>query len=428
MTAGGIPLGEEDRAILDLECATVVGHTCHVAVLGPGPVDAPAIRDRIRARLAGAPELRYRLGGPPEHPEWVPVEAVDLSAHVLERRGDPLDEAALADFVADRFCQRLDRARPLWAIDVVPLADGGTALAWRVHHALADGTTFVRLARTVLFDEERTAHEPTPAPTPAAIAEDHTRRREQLRGFLRREFAAQTHRSPFDGPIGTRRAVAFADASVSGLHAAAHGVGATLNDAVLAVVAGGLRRWLEDHGAGVHELRGRVPVSLHHGGGGSLNRDSWFTLALPLDVADPLERLRAVHRATAVRKDAHDAERMDALVHRLAAASPALHRIVSALQASAREFAVSISDVVGSRGPASVLGRPVRSMRPVVEIGARHALRVGAMSTGDTLAFGVCVDPGVVEDVDRLAGRLGQEAARLVAASAVRAGGAGGPV
>ncbi len=418
MTADdGIPLSEEDCAILALECATVVGHTCHVVVLGPGPVDAPAIRERIRARLDVAPELRYRLGGPPEHPEWVPATAIDLSAHVLERPGEPLDEPALQTFVADRFCEHLDRTRPLWAIDVVPLADGGTALAWRVHHALADGTTFVRLARTVLFDDEPTAHEPTPAPTPAAIAEDHARRHEHLRGFLRREFTAQARRSPFDGTIGTRRAVAFADASVSRLHAAAHVAGGTLNDAVLAVVAGALRRWLEHHGAGVHDLRGRVPVSLHHGGAGALNRDSWFTLALPVDVADPLERVRAVHRGTAARKDGHDAERLDALVRRLAAASPALHRVVAAVQASAREFTVSVSNVIGSRGPVTVLGRPVRSVRPVVEIGPRHALRVGAMSTGDTLAFGMCVDPGIVADVDRLVAGLGQEVAALIAAA-----------
>ena len=418
MTAGGpVPLSEEDCEILALECATVVGHTCHVVVLGPGPVDAPAIRQRIAARLDVAPELRYRLGGPPEHPVWVPAEDVDLSAHVVERSGGPLDGAALATFVADRFCEHLDRTRPLWAIDVVPLVDGGTALAWRVHHALADGTTFVRLARTVLFDEERAGHQPAPAPTPAAIARDHARRHAHLRGFLRREFAAQAHRSPFDGPIGTRRAVAFADASVSGLHAAAHVAGGTLNDAVLAVVAGALRRWLEYHGAEVHDLRGRVPVSLHHGDAGALNRDSWFTLALPLDVADPLDRLRAVHRATAARKDAHDAERLDVLMRRLAGASPALHRVAAALQGSAREFTVSISNVVGSRGPVTVLDRPVRSVRPVVEIGPGHALRVGAMSTGDALAFGMCVDPTVVDDVDRLVDGLGQEVALLTAAA-----------
>ncbi len=84
---------------------------------------------------------------------------------------------------------------------------------------------------------------------------------------------------------------------------------------------------------------------------------------------------------------------------------------------SAREFTVSISNVVGSRGPVTVLDRPVRSVRPVVEIGPGHALRVGAMSTGDALAFGMCVDPTIVDDVDRLVDGLGQEVALLTAAA-----------
>lgn len=124
-----------------------------------------------------------------------------------------------------------------------------------------------------------------------------------------------------------------------------------------------------------------------------------------------------MHRATAARKDAHDAERLDVLMRRLAAASPTLHRVAAALQASAREFAVSISNVAGSRGPVTVLDRPVRSVRPVVEIGPGHALRVGAMSTGDALAFGMCVDPKIVDDVDRLVDGLAQEVALLTAAA-----------
>ncbi len=421
-----VPLTEEDREILALECATVVGHTCHVVVLGPDPVGAEAVRMRIGERLGAAPELHYRLGGTAERPEWEPVEVVDLSAHVVEPVAEPLDEAGLRVLVADRFAEHLDRTRPLWAIDVVRLAGGGTALVWRVHHALADGTTVVRLLRTVLCDVEQDAAGPArpPAPSRSAIAADHARRRAHLAGFVRREFAVQTHRSPFAGPIGTRRTVAFADTSLPELHDAARSVGGTLNDAVLAVLGGALRRWLEHHGGAMRELRVRVPVSLHHEGADVLNRDSYFSLALPLHVADPVERLRTVHRETTARKDGRDAERMDVLVHELPTVSASLRRLVAAVQASSREFAVCVSNVPGPREPVSVLGRPVRSVRPVAEIGTRHALRVCAMSSTDSLAFGMCADPTIVEDVDRLMGGLDDEVALLIAAAA-RSSGAG---
>ncbi len=427
MTAGGdggtIALSEEDRAILGLESPTIVGHVCNVILLGPGPVDAEAVRDRVQARLDAAPELRYRLGSTAGRPVWVPADHVDLSAHVVDRSGPPLDEIALRTVVAARFREHLDRTRPLWAIDVVRLADGGTALLWRLHHAVADGTTFLRLLRTALLDPQEPDVESggTASPPPRnVIVRDHARRRAQLMGFLAREFAVQAHPSPFGGVIGSQREVAFVDTGLPELHAAARAAGATLNDAVLAVLAGALRRWLLHHRAPVGRLRVRVPVSLHHDGADALNRDSYFSLPLPLHILDPVERLRAVHCATTTRKDAHDAERMYHLVHGLPGRSPQLRRVVSAVQASSREFAVSVSNVAVPRWPVAVLGREVRSIRPVVEIGRRHALRVSACSTGDTLAFGLCVDPGVVADVGVIGTGLEQEIALLVDVTRVR--------
>ena len=424
---GAVPLAAEDRAILALECATVVGHVCHVVVVAPDAtgtamLDAAAVRERFRSRLDAVPELRYRLGGTAERPVWVPGDDVDLSAHILDAPEGPTDDLGLRAVVADRFSHHLDRSRPLWAIDVVPLTDGTTALVWRLHHALADGTTAVRLAETALFDEQptRPGHEPATGPSVSpvpVITRDHVRRRAHLLGFLRREFALDTARSPFDGVIGTRRAVAFVDTCFSGLHAAARAAGATVNDAVLSVFAGALRRWLEHHGGVATDLRVRVPVSLHQQGPDALNRDSSFSLSLPLHIGDPVERVRAVHRATEDRKTAEDAVRLDALLHELSGVAPSLQRLVTRAQASPRAFAVSISNVVGPRSPVAVCGRAVRSIRPIAEIGQRHALRLGAMSMADELAFGVCADPTIVEDVDLLMDGLAREITELIAAS-----------
>src|SRR6202012_4420811 len=102
-------------------------------------------------------------------------------------------------------------------------------------------------------------------------------------GYLTREFKRSRGRSPFDGQIGAGRAVAFASIPLAPVRRAAKAIdGATLNDAVLSVVAGALRHWLEVHHGRVDTLRVKVPVSLHHEGDTAGNRDSSFSLGLPL--------------------------------------------------------------------------------------------------------------------------------------------------
>jgi hypothetical protein len=416
-----VPLSDEDRAILDLECATVVGHVLHIVLLDGPPLGAAALRERIAARLPAAPELRYRLAGSPDRPVWVPDAGLDLAAHVADAPEAPYGPAPLRALVAERFAQRLDRARPLWAIDVAPLADGGTALLWRLHHALADGATVTRLARTVVYDEGpaddvgRPATGPAVSP-PAAIHADHVRRRAHLMAAIGREFAMGPAHSPFDGTISTRRDVDFLDTDLPSVHAAARSAGATVNDAVLTVLAGGLRRWIDHHAGSVTDLRVRVPVSLPREGAASGNRDSAFDLPLPVHLVDPLERLRAVHELTSRRKEAADAQQIDALLHRLSEVSPSLRRVADRLRATARAFTVSVSNVPGPRMPVAVLDRRVRTMWPLAEIGFHHALRVTAGSTADVLSFGLCVDPGLVPGVDVLADGLRAEADLLVRA------------
>ncbi|MEJ2860446.1 wax ester/triacylglycerol synthase domain-containing protein [Actinomycetospora flava] len=409
-----MPLSDEDRAILDLECPTVVGHVLHAAMLVGAPVTAAELRERIAARLPGAPELRYRLTELPGGPAWVPDADLDLTRHVVDAPDGPYDDAALRALIAARFARHLDRSRPLWAIDVAPLAGGGTALLWRVHHALADGATMTRLSHTVLYDEA------PPAAAPTVLREDHERRRAHLMGVISREFTVGPGRSPFDGAISTRRDVAFVDTDLPALHATARSAGATVNDAFLAVLAGGLRRWVDHHAGTVTDLRVRVPVSLPREDPSAGNRDSAFDLPLPMHVTDPVERLRAVHELTTCRKDARDAALLDDLLHRLAEVSPPLRRVCDRLRASARAFTVSVSNVPGPRTPVAVLGRRVRATWPLAEIGFHHALRVTAASMVDVLSFGVCVDPGLVPDVDVMADGLRAEADLLVAACQVR--------
>ena len=396
-----IPLGAEDRVILDLECRTIAGHTCKIVRLAPDgaqPFDIARLRERAAERIELVPALTRRLGGTAHSPGWVPDEDFDISTHVVAAPVDgPVDPPALLALIARLFEQRLDRARPLWRIDTVALSDGASALIWRIHHSLADGTAAGRYARALLWDDGPEAGM-SPAQAHAAHAADEARRRAHLAGFLRREYARGECRSPFDGTIGTRREVAFAVVPLAALHEAAKRLdGATVNDAVLTIVAGAVGRW----------------VRQRHG-----DLDSFFSAGLPLNEPDPVARLRATHAATNERKRDRDAQYHEHLLHELSGVPP-LEHFVTRMERNPRRFALSVSNVPGPREPVSVLGASVAHLHSIAEIGERHALRVSATSLAGLLCFGLCSDPHLVDELHLMAEGIEAEARELFAAAGV---------
>ena len=424
-----VPLTGEDRAILALEDARLVGHTATVVHLPGGAPDLRQLRDAVARRLPDAPRLTWRLGGTAEEPVWRSSE-VDVAAHVraVDAAG-PLEGVGLRTALVRLFREHLDRDRPLWRMDLVgPLAGGGVVLVWRVHHALADGGTVMRLAEDVLWDVPPDVGGPGghgPA-APGSGTPGGNVRRSSLAGVLTGELVPGLRRSPFDAEVGREREVALAVAPMSALHEAARRLaGATVNDAVLAVVAGALRRWLEHRHGPIHGLRVKVPVTLHHDGDQAGNRDSFFRVNLPVDEPDPVVRLAAVRRETAQRKARHDAQELDELADRMARFSPRLANWSQRLQRCGRSFALSVSNVRGPDRAVTVLGAPVGAVQPLVEVAQHHALRVAVLSVADRLGFGLVADPTVVGDLDVLAAAVDQEATELRHAD--REGGAGGP-
>ncbi|MGY1690730.1 wax ester/triacylglycerol synthase domain-containing protein [Geodermatophilus sp. SYSU D01105] len=423
-----VPLTAEDRAILALESPSLVGHTCTVVRLPAGAPTLEELRDAVTRRLPDAPRLTWRLAGTAAEPVWAPDEAVDVAAHVGAVVADgPLDPAGLRGEVARLFVQHLDRRRPLWRMDLVgPLAGGGAALVWRVHHALADGTTAMRLASAVLWD-------PPPAPAaggaaPGAVPPRDDPPAHHRAAVLTGEVLPGLRRSPFDARVGPDREVAFADVPLSALHDAARRLaGATVNDAVLAVVAGALRRWLEHRHGPLRDLRVKVPVTLHAEGDSVGNRDSYFRVDLPVDESDPGARLAAVRTETALRKAHADAQELDELVSRTARISPRLADWSQRLLRSGRAFALNVSNVRGPEGEVSVLGARVDTVHALAEVAQHHALRVAVLSAAGRLCFGLVADPAVVGDLDVLAGALEREAAELVKAGTAAGGPAPGP-
>jgi diacylglycerol O-acyltransferase / wax synthase len=429
---GARRLSPEGQRILELENGTVAGHTCKVIELD-GPLDIGRLRASIAERLPRAPKLSMRLTEVDGAPWWVPDPQLDIAAQVVESGGPAAaDEAGFRATVSSIFAQHLDRSRPLWRIDLIPGTPwGGTALVWRIHHALADGLTAMRMADGALWDEEPApAGGSAPRVPPGRVApttgNGSVAQHQRFAGLLAaaREAPQPWLRSPFDGHIDGRRAVAFTTAELRDLRQVARATaGATVNDAVLAVVAGGLRRWLEAHHGHLDAVRVKVPVSLHtpplapdDAGSQPGNRDSFFCLDLPLGSADPLDRLAAIRRATRVRKQGHDAQHLDALMRGLAR-TPRLSRFADRILAHPRSFALNVSNVPGPRRPIRVLGVPVRALYSLAEIGEHHVLRVAVVSLAGGLNFGLVADPTLLEDVDQLAADMQAEAAALIACS-----------
>jgi WS/DGAT/MGAT family acyltransferase len=237
-----------------------------------------------------------------------------------------------------------------------------------------------------------------------------------LAGFLEREFRRDRGPSPFDGQIGAQRSVAFATVPLDPLrHSARSLAGATVNDAVLACVAGGLRRWMAEGGnEPLQDLRVKVPVSMHDATDTLGNRDSFFYLGLPLGEPDPARRLRLIREESAIRKTEHDAQEMDRALAALSRVSTRLRQVCDRFLMDPREFAVNVSNVPGPRRPVSVVGQPVQSIHDLADIAERHALRVAAVSYAGQLGFGLCADAALIQDLPGLADAIEAEAADLI--------------
>jgi WS/DGAT/MGAT family acyltransferase len=443
-------LSPDDAAILALESSAVTGHTCKVLVLEPGNEGAPSLerlRRHVDGRLGRTPRARRRVERTPLRlapPVWVDDPDFDIDMHVTARPA--LDGESLPDVVADLISQRLDHSRPLWHMDLVePLEDGSAAIVWRIHHAMADGMTCLKLGEQMLWDSESTrVEDPGPPWLPerppswgrlltGALADRaaetgsgligagrslaHPRRllgsaqrASELPAALRRELRPLPGHSPLGSHISADREVAFVAFPLERLLAAEHskrehlGHHVTINDLLLCAVAAGVREWLDDEGLPIDPMRVKVPVSLHRPGEGAkvANRDSFLFLDLPCDDGDPDARLARITAEAETAKDHHDADALYSFFHGLSHLGP-LGKAGVRLASSPREFSLAVSNVPGPREPIYALGHRVRSTYSIAEPSDRHALRVSALSCAGTMGIGLCTDPTHLHDLDRLA-------------------------
>jgi diacylglycerol O-acyltransferase / wax synthase len=413
-------LSPDDARILGLESSAIAGHTLKLVTLEAAgePLDLEALRGSVDARLPVGSHGRERVELDDDGARWVPDEDFDVEAHVRRRETTgELDEPALWAVAAELMAERLDHRRPLWAFDVVgPLADGREAIVARIHHAMADGISCMRFLDEVLWDQvDAPAPSRAAAPRPAGNRPAHELR--HLPGAVVRELGHRVKDSILDRPIGAARELAFTAAPLGRLHAigASRQEHATVNDVLLAGVAGGLRTWMQAAGERLGRLRAQVPVSLHHRDEAAdelSNRDSFLNVDLPLAEPDPLARLDRISAETRARKRLGDAEELYDLFHALGRCGP-LERAVERLAAGPHEFSLSISNVPGPRSPRAIAGRPVQRLCSVAEPAQRHALRISAISCAGTVGIGLCTDPEALGGIAELAEAIDAALAEL---------------
>lgn len=423
-----------------------------VAVLdGPMP-SFEELRDIVGARCLSSPRTTEVLLTHPldtEAPEWTPDPAFDLDHH-LRRAAlpEPGDDGALFAEIAEIMERRLDRSRPLWECWVIEgLADDRWALLIKVHHALADGIAATGLL-TALCDEDEVdsfaddiagSHHPE-HPQPrlslnpldwlrdslnASIAVARTAVRtatgaaEVAAGFLR-----PVAHSPLTGPVSDLRRYAATEVALADVKAVSDRFGVTINDVALAAVTGSYRDALMRRGLVPRpdSLRTLVPVSVRPATrmGVSDNRVSLMLPFLPVDIDDPVSRLRAVHDRMTTAKSSGQRQAGGTVVWLSAklvpfAVSAAVVRLLSRLPQHG--MATVATNVPGPRRQVTVLGRKVIRLLPIPPIAVQLRTGVAMLSYADTLAFGVVADFDTAADIGELVAGINREVHLLAAAS-----------
>jgi WS/DGAT/MGAT family acyltransferase len=429
------PLSGLDAAFLYLEASGPPMHVGSVMLLEVPARQQPKFYDRLaahlRERLPRAPVLRRQLHEAPfglGHPLWSELPEVDLRRHLLRRRLPGAGGRARLDaLIASLHAQVLPRERPLWQFVLVENVEPGVlALYSKVHHALLDGQGGMALARALLDLEAK-------APVrgrkkAAAHAPSRTRSRDLARtasSATVRQFANLLRALPatikaatpsggmlsslrsslllapdsvFNRQVGPKRSYATLSLPLDEAKRIAKAQGASLNDVVLAVCAGALRKLLQGEGALPRApLVAAMPVSLRESGNQQVdNQVSMVQCSLATDIADPIERLRAIQGSTAQLK-----QRVGAFKGLIPTDFPGLAaplwaaglsrlwgrgKLAERLPALAN---VAISNVPGPPVPLYLAGARLRHYHPVSIVVHGLAFNITVQSYAGALEFGL---------------------------------------
>ena len=455
-------LSSTDVSFLTNESSSSHMHVGAIMIFeGPAPSYGDLV-DHIRSRHHLVPRFRQKLAYPPAQtgrPFWIDDPNLNLEYHVRHSAlPAPGSEEQLRRMAARVFSQQLDRSKPLWELWLVQgLTRNRFALLTKTHHAVVDGVSGVDIA-TVLFDlnpvpepaPSEDSWTPQPEPSSATLlakgVEDVARA--PVRAVRRLEraiqhpdsavrqvrdaveavsevgwnFANPAPKVPLNVEIGSHRRFAWVRSDLEHFKEVKNTFGGTVNDVVLAVVAGALREWLRGRGIRTEglELRAQVPVSIRSEDerGHLGNKLAVMRAPLPVYIADPVRRLESVSQAMKGLKQSKQALGAEVISRFNDFAPPTLLAQAARINFSTRLFNLTVTNVPGPQVPLYVLGRELEDIFPIGFLPPNQALFVAIMSYNGGVNFGLLADYDAMDDVDVIAQGIEAAIAELVDATA----------
>lgn len=441
-----------DAVFLSMETRETPSHIGGLALLDP--TSSPAafgfqrFVDFLESRVALCPRFSWRIQEVPlglDRPYW--IESDDTRPRDQVHRVNapaPGGTRELADLAGLLFERPLDRSRPLWEIFYIEGLQGGrVALLWKVHHCLMDGASGAGLAE-LLFDLS-----PEPAERPLIPVDDTARAGrpaslgemfgQAVRNGLGLPFASARHigravrgtlenlfeedasdasaiapRASFNSTVGARRAVAWSTVPLEDAKAIKNTLGVKLNDVVLAITGGAIRRYLEERGElPAQSLVAAVPISMRDQGDKSLgNNLSEINVYWGTDREDPVERVYAIHeaanRAKHEVKMRRSVDPMGILAETLVpgAVNLLMRAVSSATDSIPLPANAVVSNVPMTPIPVYIAGAKVEGVVPISLLAPTQGLNITVISYDGALHFGITADPDQLREPWAIAGAI----------------------
>ena len=426
-----VPMDNVDSAWLRMEDSTNLMTITALMVL-EGRLDFARLKEIIEDRLMAHDRFRQRVvesALPLGKPAWVEDEHFTLRYHLRKvALASPHDQKALQDLVSDLMSTPLDRSRPLWQIHVVEEYGDGTAIIIRLHHCIGDGIALVRLLFS-LTDEEPEAPpvvrkagkaaaggaRSLPAAllnqgrealvNPDKLAEMVQSGASAVNVLARLIQRPADPKTSFKGRVTiTKKAAWSSPIPLDDVKRIGKAVGATVNDVLLAVATGAMRRYLIGRGDHVEgeDVHAVLPVNLRPEEelGKLGNRFGLVFVALPVGVADPLERLATVRRRMNRLKKSPEAGVVFSVLQLLGIAKPEL--LALGVDFFGSKATLVMTNVPGPRKHLYFAGQKLKNMMFWVPQSAHLGLGVSIFSYAGEVRVGVATDAALVPDPDTL--------------------------
>lgn len=454
-----------DSSFLALESPTT---HFHVAALGifeagsmrrpDGGIDVELVKEFIASRLHLVPRYRQRLAYVPleRYPVWVDDATFDIDYHIRHTSlPKPGSNDQLESLMGRLSSHQLDRSKPLWELYVVEgLEDDRFAMITKIHHAMIDGIAGVDLMAVLLNlsptadFEPPPAFDPRPIPTDSELVIKETARRagrvtaamrsrqvlgndlqsmamqgarrvRAMRNSLGSGWLTKASATPLNGTIGPNRRFATLRTPLADVKEVKNVLGGSVNDVVLAAVAGGVRRYLESNHFDTDAVDFRVmaPVSVRSPGerGSMGNQVAMWLVQLPIGEPDPTSRFAAVRQETMKLKTTDQALGAASLVQMSSGAPSTLVSMASRLAAGARPFNLTVTNVPGPQFPVYLLGAKLLHQYPLVPLYYEHGVGVALFSYNGEVAWGFNADYDVMQDLEAFVGAVDEAFAELLA-------------